>query len=229
VSVGQLDEVGYKIDIDDGVKRIRKPSRRILSKVVRAANRLYVLNINIAQPVCLEARGKEDAWHWHARLGHVNMAALRKMARKELVRGLLAVEEVDKLCEACLTGKQRRSSFPAQAQHRAEHVLELVHGDLCGPITPATPSGNKYFLLLVDDFSHYMWVTALPMKDRAAEAIKIFHAWAEGESGLKLGALRTDRGGEFNSADFAEHCAAGGVRRQLTAPYNPQQNGVVEC
>ena len=60
------------------------------------------------------------------------------------------------------------------------------------------------------------------------EAIKEFQARAEGESGLKLGALRTDRGGEFTSIEFAEHCAAEGVRRQLTAPYSPQQNRVVE-
>ena len=43
-----------------------------------------------------------------------------------------------------------------------------------------------------------------------------------------MGALRTDRGGEFTSIECAEHCAAEGVRRQLTAPYSPQQNGMVE-
>jgi hypothetical protein len=41
---------------------------------------------------------------------------------------------------------------------RAESVLELVYGDLCGPVTPATPSSTKYFLLLVYDMSQYMWL-----------------------------------------------------------------------
>ena len=99
---------------------------------------------------------------------------------------------------------------------------------MCGPITSETPSGNKYFFLLVDDRSRFMWLTALPSKDQAAAAIREFQARAEGESGLKLGALRTDRGGEFTSIEFAEHWAAEGVRRQLTATYSPQQNGVVE-
>ena len=40
--------------------------------------------------------------------------------------------------------------------------------------------------------------------------------------------LRTDRGGEFTSAEFAEYYAEEGVERHLTAPYSPQQNGVVE-
>ena len=34
--------------------------------------------------------------------------------------------------------------------------------------------------------------------------------------------------GEFTSVEFGEHCARRGVQRQLTAPYTPQQNGVVE-
>ncbi|CAA6674013.1 unnamed protein product [Spirodela intermedia] len=172
----------------------------------------------LVRQVCLEARAVEEAWKWHARLGHVNMTALRKMAREELVRGLPAVGQVDQLCEACLAGKQKRSPFPQQGEYRARRVLELVHSDLCGPIAPETPNGSKYFLLLVDDRSRYMWVAMLPSKDRSAE----------GESGLKLGALRTDRGGEFTSQEFAEYCAGEGIHRQHTAPYSPQQNGIVE-
>jgi hypothetical protein len=103
-----------------------------------------------------------------------------------------------------------------------------VHGDLYGPILPATPSGGGYFLLLVDDKSRFMWLSVMSTKDQAAAAIKMFQGRAEAESGLKLGVLRTDRGGEFTSVEFVEYCAAEGVRRQLTASYSPQQNGVVE-
>jgi hypothetical protein len=46
------------------------------------------------------------------------------------------------------------------------------HGDLYGPITMATPSGNTYFLLLVDDQSHFMWISTLVRKDQAAVAIR---------------------------------------------------------
>jgi hypothetical protein len=47
-----------------------------------------------------------------------------------------------------------------------------VHGDLCGPVTPATPRGRRYFLLLVDDLSRYMWVMVLDSKGEDADAIK---------------------------------------------------------
>ena len=48
VSIGQLDEVGYKIIVDDGVMTIRERGRKVLARIKRSANRLYVLNINVA-------------------------------------------------------------------------------------------------------------------------------------------------------------------------------------
>jgi transposase InsO family protein len=109
-----------------------------------------------------------------------------------------------------------------KAEYRAERRLELVHGDLCGPISPVTPRGNKYFLLLVDDLSRYMWVAAIPSKDRAATAIKDIQARTEGESSLKLKALHTDRGGEFTATGFTNYCAVEGVHHQHTVPYSSQ-------
>jgi hypothetical protein len=84
------------------------------------------------------------------------------------------------------------------------------------------PWGNKYFVLLVDDLSRYMWVATIPSKDRAAAAIKDIQARTEGESSLKLKALRTNRGGEFTATEFTDYCAPEGVHRQHTTPYNPQ-------
>ena len=145
-----------------------------------------------------------------------------------MVTGLPAIQHVSELCDSCLAGKQRRRPFPKTARYRAADPLELVHGDLCGPITPATHGGRRYFLLLVDDCSRYMWLQLLTSKSDAAEAIKHFKARAEMESGKKLKVLRTDRGGEFTAVEFTTYCAEEGVGRHLTAPYSPQQNGVVE-
>jgi transposase InsO family protein len=228
ISVGQLDETGYQVLVEDGFMRIRDEERRLLAKIPRSPGRLYVLTVNIARPVCLAARADDEAWTWHTRFGHANFTALRKMARQELVRGMPTLNQKEQLCDACLAGKQRRAPFPQKALRRSPEPLQLLHGDLCGPITPATPSGNRYFLLLVDDYSRYMWIALLPSKDVAAAAIKNIQAAAERKSGKKLLALRTDRGGEFAAADFNDYCAHLGVRRELTAPYTPQQNGVVE-
>jgi transposase InsO family protein len=103
-----------------------------------------------------------------------------------------------------------------------------VHGDLCDPVTPATPGGRRYFLLLIDDLSHYMWVVVLGSKGEAADAISHAQAAADAECGRKLRVLCIDNGGEFTVAEFASYCADEGVQRHYSAPYSPQQNGVVE-
>jgi hypothetical protein len=51
--------------------------------------------------------GGEEAWRWHARLGHIGFQALRRLAREDMVHGLPLVDEADRICEACLAGKHR--------------------------------------------------------------------------------------------------------------------------
>ncbi|KAH7851042.1 hypothetical protein Vadar_006503 [Vaccinium darrowii] len=228
ISLGQLDEFGCQVLIDQGVLRVRDPQKELLVKVKHSQNRLYKITLTVAQPISLLARTDEDAWRWHERYGHLGFESLRKLSRGGMVRGLPQLDHVDQLCDACLAGKQRRAPFPQEAKHRATGRLDLVHGDLCGPVTPATHGGRSYFLLLVDDFSRYIWLVLLSSKDEAAGAIMKFQSGVEVETGRKLRALRTDRGGEFTSVTFGEYCAEKGVQRQLTAPYSPQQNGVVE-
>ena len=144
--------------IDGGVLRIRDRERKLLAKVERSRNRLYTLALRIARPVCLAARCDDVAWRWHARFGHLSFDALARMAQQGMVRGLPLIEHAGELCDSCLARKQRRLPFPKKASYRAGDTLELVHGDLCGPITPATHGGRRYFLLLVDDCSRYMWL-----------------------------------------------------------------------
>ena len=47
-----------------------------------------------------------------------------------------------------------------------------MHGDLCGPVTPATPGGKRFLLLLVDDATRFIWVSLLTAKSATADAIK---------------------------------------------------------
>jgi hypothetical protein len=100
-----------------------------------------------------------------------------------------------------------------------------VHGDLCGLVKPATPGGRRYFLLLIDDATRYMWVVLLAAKSEAAGAIRRIQAAAEKECSCKLWVLRTDNGGEFMAAEFATYCADEGVTRHFSAPYTAAERG----
>jgi hypothetical protein len=103
-----------------------------------------------------------------------------------------------------------------------------VHRDLCGPVTQAIPGGRRYFLLLVDDLSRYMWVVVLGSKGEAADAIRRVQAATEAECGHKRCVLRIDNGDEFTVAEFMSYYADERVQRHYSSPYNLQQNGIVE-
>jgi hypothetical protein len=62
MNVGQLDEAGYDVHINEGTMSVHEPSGRLLTRVRHPKNQLYVLNIGIAQPVCLATRGEESTW-----------------------------------------------------------------------------------------------------------------------------------------------------------------------
>jgi transposase InsO family protein len=91
-----------------------------------------------------------------------------------------------------------------------------------------TPDGRRYFLLLVDDATRYMWVALLTTKGAATDIVKHLQALAEKKSGRKLLALRTDNGREFTVSEFAAYCAEEGIERHYSAPYSPQQNDIME-
>ena len=131
------------------------------------------------------------------------------------------VDHVEQLYDTCVVTKLKRWPFRHQASYRATEQLELVHGDLGGPVSPATPSGWCYFLLLIDDTTRYMWVVLLDSKAAAADAIKRPQAAMEKECGHKLRVLCTDNGGEFTMAEYMAYYADEGIQRHYSAPYSP--------
>jgi hypothetical protein len=110
VSLGQLDGLGFEVLIKFGVMWVHDESHRLLAKVQCSSNWLYVLTMEVTQPVNLMAKGVDNAWLWHAWFRHLNFWALRRLAREDMVKGLPKVEQVEQLCIRCLVGKQRRTS-----------------------------------------------------------------------------------------------------------------------
>ena len=214
--------------LEDGKLCVFDQERALLISAPRTVNRLYTVKFGLVPPVCLLAKFDDAAWRWHARFGHLNFRALRDLSCKSMVLGMPTVNRVEQVCDGCVLGKQHRLPFPQASNYRAEKGLQLVHADLCGHITPKTPGGCSYFLLVVDDHSRYMWVEVLKSKDQALDCFKKIVKRAEVESDNKLKALRTDRGGEFLSNLFSVFCDEQGIMHYTTTPYSPQQNGVVE-
>lgn len=77
-------------------------------------------------------------------------------------------------------------------------MLELVHSNICGPITPTSNGGKNYVITFIDDFSQKVWVYFLQEKSEAFEVFKSFKASIEKEADSSIQILRTDRGDEFS-------------------------------
>ncbi|CAJ2654342.1 unnamed protein product [Trifolium pratense] len=191
-------------------------------------NRMYIVRATVIIPNCLQVTKTEETELWHKRYAHLSIKGLRVLNKKHMVKGLPELKDTEEKCSDCLSGKQHRENIPKQANWRASEVLELIHSDICGPITPKSNGGNRYFLTFTDDFSRKTWTYIIQEKSCAFSMFKKFKSLVENESSCLIKCLRTDRGGEFTSLEFNDFCSSQGIKRQLTAAYTPQQNGVAE-
>lgn len=90
---------------------------KLLLQAVRSMNMLYKVHMGIREPMCLIPMMVSESSRWHIRLGNINH---------------------ESICDYCLLGKQARQVFPQATPYRASKALELIHGDLCDPISPRT-------------------------------------------------------------------------------------------
>src|SRR5664279_2153084 len=130
-------------------------------------------------------------------------------------------------CESCLLGKMTKTPF-AKSCERATGLLELIHSDVCGPMSTTGRCGYDYFITFTDDLSRYGYVYLMKHKSEAFEKFKEFHNEVDNQLSKKIKFLRSDRGGEYMSQEFDSHLKSCGIVPQLTPPGTPQRNGVSE-
>ncbi|CAL1397608.1 unnamed protein product [Linum trigynum] len=229
LSVGQLQEKGLAFLIKGGSCRIFHEEKGMILQTSMQKNRMFVLKADLINDTqCLQATDEHSLELWHRRFGHLSPKAILQLQQKEFVRDLPKLTGEVGVCSTCQVGKQHRAPFPKKSTWRATQKLQLLHADLCGPITPTSNGGKRYIFTLIDDFSRKLWVFFLAAKSEALDSFKKFKALIEKETGLPIVCLRTDRGGEFMLNLFKGLCEEAGIRRQLTAALTPQQNGVAE-
>ncbi|CAI7803620.1 unnamed protein product, partial [Closterium sp. NIES-54] len=175
---------------------------------------------------------------WHHRLGHPSLPRLRGMASHVLVSGL--PRSLPPLppgpaptCVPCVEGRQRAaphsSEFPP-----TEAPLQTLHMDVWGPARVRGQGHERYFLLVVDDYSRYTTVFTLRSKGDVTEVLIDWICAARLQLRESFGSdfpvlrLHSDRGGEFSSARPGALYRALGIRRTFTLPASPQQNGIAE-
>ncbi|CAI7796013.1 unnamed protein product [Closterium sp. NIES-54] len=136
-------------------------------------------------------------------------------------------------CVPCVEGRQRAaphsSTFPP-----TEAPLQTLHMDVWGPARVRGQGHERYFLLVVDDYSRYTTVFPLRSKGDITEVLIDWIRAARLQLRESFGSdfpvlrLHSDRGGEFSSARLGAFCRARGIRQTFTLPASPQQNGIAE-
>ena len=88
--------------------------------------------------------------------------------------------------------------------------------------------GRRYFVTFIDDYSRCCKVYFMRRKWEVLEKFKEFEAGVTNESGMTIGTLRIDNGGEYVSNIFTNYLKSKGIRHELTIAHTPEQNGVAE-
>ncbi|CAI7860194.1 unnamed protein product, partial [Closterium sp. NIES-53] len=179
-----------------------------------------------------------DTLLWHHRMGHPSLPRLRGMASRLLVFGL--PRSLPPLppgpgppCVPCVEGRLRAtphsSPFPP-----TEAPMQTLHMDVWGPARVRGQGHERYFLLVVDDYSRYTTVFPLRSKGEFTEVLIDWIRAARLQLRRSFGSdfpvlrLHSDRGGEFSSGLLRAYCRARGIRQTFTLPDSPQQNGIAE-
>ncbi|CAI5957434.1 unnamed protein product [Closterium sp. NIES-64] len=175
---------------------------------------------------------------WHHRLGHPSLLRLRGMASRLLVSGLPwslppLPQGPGPTCVPCVEGRQRAAPHSSQFPP-TEAPLQTLHLDVWGPARVRRQGRERYFLLVVYDYSRYTTLFPLRSKGDVTEVLIDWIRAARLQLRQSFGSdfpvlrLHSDRGGEFSSGLLRAYCRARGIRQTFTLPDSPQQNGIAE-
>ncbi|GJU31217.1 retrovirus-related pol polyprotein from transposon TNT 1-94 [Tanacetum coccineum] len=154
IGKGQICDNKCRVTFSEHDSEITKDGK-VIGRGIRKKG-LYVMKLGNKpkDQICL-ATIDENSTLWHRRLGHANMRLIQSLASKELVRNLPKLKFDQHFCDACKIGKQAHTSHKAKNIVSTTRCLELLHMDLFGPSAVWSYRGNRYTLVIVDDYSSF--------------------------------------------------------------------------
>jgi transposase InsO family protein len=123
--------------------------------------------------------------------------------------------EKDMPCGACQAGKQVGATYRAKNTTTTTRPLKMLHIDLFGPITYINIGGNKYGLVIIDDYSRFTWVFFLQDKDEISKVLKKFLKRTQNEFDAKVKRIRSDNGTEFKNTQVEDYLDEEGIKHEF--------------
>lgn len=151
VSISALEDKGYRITFMEG-KVLAWPKNSTIKKAHTIGIRhgcLYKQCTTPTQALIHETSNSNEIWH--KRLGHLHFRAIPSI--EKMVIGLPKLNQNhERTCKGCALGKNTKGTFH-NSDSKSKNILELIHYDLCGPMSVTSIGGFLYYVIFVDDFS----------------------------------------------------------------------------
>ena len=166
-------------------------------------------------------------------MGHISLEAAHQLVNNKTVTGIqleYATPWNPFFCASCIYVKATRKPVPKLRE--GEHTDFFggeVHSDLWGKSPVESKGGKSYYITFIDDKTCLTHLYLLRTKDETPKMYKKYEAWVEMHMGAKIKVLNTDRGGEYQGAEFVEYLKSKGTQQKLNVHDTPQQAGVAEC
>jgi hypothetical protein len=111
------------------------------------------------------------------RLGHLHYKSLPYL--HNMVCGMPSISlSKNEFCKGCMLGKNIKKSFPS-SDNKAQGILDLVHSDVCGPMSSPSLNGFLYYVIFIDDYSRKCWIYFLKAKSETSDKFKDYKAFIE--------------------------------------------------
>ncbi|KAJ9557719.1 hypothetical protein OSB04_012333 [Centaurea solstitialis] len=196
---------GLYIDVDMLVSRLKNDKHNLCENAKPELKKAK-------EEVCLISSVKnEEAWLWHTRFCHLNFHTLDKLVRLKLVKGLPNIKfEKDHLCSACEIGKLRISSHKTKSDPSYDKHLQMLHVELCGPMSVQCLGGKKYILVEFVRKKSQVLLLLINLLNR----LQVLH-------GFQVRVLRSDNGTKFKNSVIEEYLASVGITNNFLATRTP--------
>lgn len=212
LSVLKMNKKGIEVIFSKNIAQIVYNDSIITGK---SNGKLYTVTFDLKPEGALLT--KTDTNLWHRRMGHLNYGGMK----------ILGLPLSKDRCSICMEAKGARNSFTSVPKPRTSRIGELIYCDIGGPITPISKDGERFYLTIIDDYSHFMELYLLKGKDEAKyNIIKYINRMKN--NGNNVLRVRTDQGREFLNKELKSFYENNGIKQETTCVYTPQQNSVCE-
>ena len=225
LSVFQLTKLGLIVTFDNVKCAVTRKGETVLIGIQE--NGLYVYRPTSHALAFLAAHKQSTRMDlFHARMGHINYADLRRLVHMSY--GIILDNDPEtELCKSCIMAKSHRRHFASSSSH-AKHFGELTHVDICYVGVETINGSCTQFILFTDDHSRHIKCYLIKHKSEAFQCLKHYDSIVFNQTGSHCQYLRSDNAKEFFSNATKQYCNQNGIIQQSSNDYSPQGNARAE-